>query len=126
MNKQNYIFVRYSVNPNWPDEISHKDPHLHHLTKAQIKKFELSQYNEAWNFIMECTSPITKLTNILWAFPRKKALDMLQAMDELKSEIPDFIYEELKDNSISDNDVENTLRNIKINEKCYSELIEIE
>ena len=67
MNKQNYIFVRYSANPNWPDEISHKDPHLHHLTKAQIKKFELSQYNEAWNFIMKCTSPITKL-NVFFDF----------------------------------------------------------
>jgi len=125
MIKQNYIFVRYSSNPNWPDEISHKDPHLHHLTKAQTKKFELSQYNEAWNFIMECTSPITKLANILWAFPKKEALSMLRAMDELKQDIPEFTYQDLMDIQ-DDETLERTLLNMKINDKCYSELIELE
>jgi len=122
MTKQNYIFVRYSVNPNWPDEISHKCPHLHKLTKAQTKKFELSQYNEAWNFIMECSSPITKLANILWAFPKKEALSMLKAMDELKQDIPEFVYQDLMEIQ-DDETLEDTLMNMRINDKTYSELL---
>ncbi|MCK9429207.1 MAG: hypothetical protein M0R17_04325 [Candidatus Omnitrophica bacterium] len=124
MTKQDYIFVRYAANPNYPDNICHKS--IRNLVIERTKKFELSQYEEAWQFIMECVSPITKLEQILWAFPRKRALDLLQAMDELKSVIPDFICEELKNEAISDEDVENTLRNMKINEMSYSELIEIE
>lgn len=118
--KQDYIFVRYCANKDWPDDICHLG--FSNLTTSRTRKFELSEYEEAWKFIIECSSPITKLSQILWAFPRKKALDMLQAMDELKSEIPDFIYEELKDNNVSDLDIESTLRNMKINEKSYSEL----
>lgn len=124
--EKKYIYIRYCANPDWPDNISHKDTRLHKLIKHRTVKFELDQYEEAWKFIMECSSPITKLSHVLWAFPRKKALDILKAMDELKSDVPDFIYEELEDNNISNEDIENTLRNMKINEKSYSELILIE
>lgn len=124
MIKQDYIYVRYSANPNWPNNICHKS--TKNLTISRTKKFKLDQYEEAWKFIMECVSPITKLEQIIWAFPRKRALNLLQAIDELKFNIPDFIYEQLKNDTISDEDVENTLRNMKINEMSYSELIEIE
>lgn len=124
MTKQNYIFVRYAANPNWPDNICHLG--VCNLTANRTKKFAVSEYEEAWKFIMECTSPITKLSSILWAFPRKKALDMLQAMDELKSEIPDFIYEDLKNDEISDEDIESTLMRLNVEEKSLTELIEIE
>lgn len=122
MSKNNYIFIRYNANPDWPDISCHLAS-LQTLTQTRTKKFELDKYEEAWKFIMECKSPITKLAQILWAFPRKKALDMFQAIDELKESIPEFVYEELNNDQVSDDEIEETLFNLKINEKSYRELI---
>lgn len=123
MSKQDkQIFIRYCANPNWPNAISHKDPNRLHLVKERTIVFELRDYEKAWNFLMECTAPITKLSNILWAFPRKKAFDMLSALDELKITPENFDYEELKE-YISDDTIDDTIMRLHIKDKSYSDLL---
>jgi hypothetical protein len=122
--KNKYIFVRYTSNPDYPNETAHKA--ISNLVKTRTKKFELHEYEEAWKFILECSSPITKLEHILWAFPRKEALSLLKSMDSLKEEITNEVCEELSKDYMSDDDLDTVLRNIKINEENYSELLEYE
>lgn len=120
--KPEYIFIRYAANPDWPDNISHKDRRFCKLTKHRTKKFELNEYEDAWKFILECVSPITKLSQILWAFPRKKALDIMQAMDGLSEthtpELFDVFVEKQEGEYI-----ETTLKYLEVEEKSYSELL---
>ena len=89
------IFIKYSANPDWPDNISHMDTRLTKLIKFRTKKFELNEYKKALEFLLECTSPITKVSEILWAFPRKEAFDILKALDGLKEEVPKLEYESI-------------------------------
>jgi hypothetical protein len=122
MKKYNNIFIKYSANPNWPDSICHKDPNICNLTRVRTKKFELTQWIDAWKFIMECTSPITKLANILWAFPRKEAFDLLQSIDLLKEDI-ELVEAEDLDDYIGGDEIEYTLSILENQDKTYSELL---
>jgi hypothetical protein len=79
-----HIFIRYSANPNLPNSLCHKDTNISSLTKARTRKFEVEKYQEAFTFLMECTSPITKIEKILWAFPDKERFKVLRNLDELK------------------------------------------
>ena len=127
---QKQIFIRYAANPNWPNKISHTDKKRLNLVKVRTRVFPLDQYEEALAFLMECTIPLTKVSSILWAFPRKRAFDILQAMDLLKEEQKyleeEFKYEELKDSKTSEDDIFNVLRSIEIKDLSYSELLNYE
>ncbi len=123
--KNDYIFIRYAANPSWPNRIAHKDTRISRLTRNRTRKFDLNDYEAAWRFLLECIAPITKMSNILWAFPRKEALDILKAMDKIKEDkysIPDFEYELLKDYAGGE-DIETTLYNLNNADKSFSQLI---
>lgn len=124
-NKYDCIFIRYAANPCWPNNIAHKDTRISRLTRNRTRKFLIDEYQEAWQFLMECTSPITKLNNILWAFPRKEALDILNSMDLLEKEasITDSFEYELLTDYIGGEEIETTLYNLSNADKSFSQLI---
>lgn len=126
---QKQIFIRYAANPNWPNSISHTDKNALNLVKIRTRVFPLNKYEDALKFLMECTFPLTKLSSILWSFPRKKAFDILQAMDLLQEEekylTEEFKYEELKDCITEDNLFE-TIQSLETEEMSYYELLDYE
>jgi hypothetical protein len=80
MQKRNIITITYNAKPDVPSEICHKFP-LMELTKVRTRKFDASQWREAWTFMSECTSSITTLKQLIFAMPRnigKKILDLLE------------------------------------------------
>lgn len=122
MKKHNNIFIKYAANPNMPYTIAHKAG-IHGLTVVRTKEFKLNEWERAWEFLMECTSPITKLEQILWAFPRKKAFDLLESIDSLKKEdIESIDILEIED-LIGGEEVEDTLEYLNNETKTYSDLL---
>ena len=75
------IRITYNAKPDVPDSKCHKFP-IHELTEVRTRKFKQENIELAWKFLVECKSPITKLTQILYAFDYKRAKGILQLIDE--------------------------------------------
>ena len=73
------IKIKYNAKPEVPNKNCHKFP-LRELTIVRKKVFKLNDAYEAWQFILECTSPITKLKEILFAFPTSIRKDIDSAI----------------------------------------------
>jgi len=75
------IRIKYNAKPNVPNKFCHRFP-IQELTVVRTRLFDIEDRDKAWQFLVECTSPITKLKQILFAFPFKRSKAILNAMDE--------------------------------------------
>ncbi len=75
------IKIKYNAKPNVPDKICHRFP-IHQLTDVRKKVFTFEEAYKAWEFILECTSPITSLKQILFAFPKSVRREIEDAIQD--------------------------------------------
>ena len=75
------IRITYNAKPNTPNKLCHKFP-IHELTEVRTRKFDIKETEKAWKFLLDCSSPITKFTQILFAFGYKRSRKILSVMDD--------------------------------------------
>ena len=93
--KRKVITISYWANPNLPNKYCHKDKFTDNLIMKRNRKFPINNHMEAWSFLEECLKPITTLQNILWAFPKKTAIEILDILKENTSQEV-FTFEEIE------------------------------
>ncbi len=80
-NRNKKVHITYNAKPNVPNRLCHRFP-LQELTTVRTMKFEVGDIEDAWKFMLECTSPITKLKQILFAFGYQRGKQILDAIEE--------------------------------------------
>lgn len=101
MNKE--IKITYNAKPNTPNKLCHKFP-ISELTEVRTKRFDIKEVELAWKFLLECTSPITKFTQILFAFGYERGRQVASIIkDGILDEKGKWVdIEEIQDNKMVD------------------------
>lgn len=79
--KPKEIRITYNSKPFTPNNICHTFP-LKELTEVRTRRFKIEDKDLAWIFLTECTSPITKLKQIMFAFDYKPSIKILDAIED--------------------------------------------
>ena len=81
MKEKDYIRITYNAKPNVPNKLCHIFP-IYELTIVRTMKFDIKETEKAWKFLLECTSPVTKFTQILHAFGYKRGKQILDVIND--------------------------------------------